>query len=44
MNDHTKNDETGTPAPKMDILTYVLFFAVGCLIGYGGVKLYFWMT
>ena len=44
MNDDTKNDETGTPAPEIDLLTYVLFFAVGCLIGYGAVKLYFWMT
>ena len=44
MNDHTKDDETGTPAPEIDLLTYVLFFAVGCLIGYGAVKFYFWMT
>ena len=44
MNDETKNDETGTPAPEMDILIYVLFFAVRCLVGYGAVKFYFWMT
>ena len=44
MNDDTKDDETGTPAHEIDLLTYVLFFAVGGLIGYGAVKFYFWMT
>ena len=44
MNDNNEQDETGTPAPEIDLLTYVMFFAVGCLIGYGAVKFYFWMT
>lgn len=44
MNDDAKDDETGTPAPKVDIVLYVLFAAFCGLIGYGFAALFDWIT